>query len=77
MKGFIQRLALLIHWVGFLFGVSFGALFIYLDRIDNSSVGDVAVFIGLGSYIAAHASGWIVSFLLTGNKSIWPWKSND
>ena len=41
MKGFIKRLALLIHWAGFLFGVSFGALFIYLDRIDDSSLGDV------------------------------------
>ncbi len=70
----IKRLGLVIHWIGFLFGVSFGALFIFLASDRDL---DVGLFIGLGSYIAAHASGWMVSFILTGNKSIFPWQSND
>jgi len=79
MKGFIQRLALLIHWIGF-------ALFVVgvLSAIDGLMILIVQGFsyaeeafelaggwAGFGLFL------WVLKWLITGNKSILPWKSSE
>jgi len=105
MKGFIQRLALLIHWIGFgffLFGVVIGLGGVLYQSIlefaspDGLSVSDNERFeraVAYGSpsfgevllnYLAIGAVGvgiglflWVLQWLISGNKSLWPWKSSE
>ena len=61
----IERLALVLHWVGFiclLFAVVFGVI---LQSLINTEF-----YLLLLITIAA----WSVQFILTGNKSILPWQ---
>ena len=69
----INRLGLVIHWLGFLLAVFVGAFCIVLGITDGGYL--LGLVFALASFVAAHASGWIVRFILTGNKSIFPWKS--
>jgi hypothetical protein len=78
MKGFIELLALLIHWIGFaLFVVgvllAFLGLITLIDRAFSLAVDQLlfaALFIGFGLFL------WVLKWLTTGNKSILPWKSS-
>ena len=61
----IERLALVLHWIGFiclLFAVVFGVI---LQSLINTEF-----YLLLLITIAA----WSVQFILTGNKSIFPWQ---
>ena len=71
----INRLGLVIHWLGFLLAVFVGAFCIVLGITDGNY--PMGLVFALAFYVTAHGSGWMVSFILTGNKSIWPWQSND
>ena len=103
MKSFFERLALLIHWIGFVVivgGVVVGLWFVYIEygeyttgysylyplsypgfndaqeaelfreRVVELLVNTVvAVVIGLFF--------WVLKWLISGNKSLWPWKSSE
>ena len=71
MKSFFERLALLIHWIGFAVvvgGVAFGLF--YLADIDRMRVYWIAV-------VACGGFSWALKWLISGNKSLWPWKSSE
>jgi hypothetical protein len=76
MKGFIQRLALLIHWIGFaLFvsGVLSAVLGLMILIVQGLLVAEVtliiaAVGIGYGLFL------WVLKWLISGNKSFFPWR---
>ena len=74
MKGFILRLALLIHWFGFLM------LLIPLAAILSGDFrGDYNFYqyqlVMSGGFIVAAFFSWVLKWLISGNKSIWPWQS--
>ena len=77
MKGFIQRLALLIHWIGFAAFIS-GVLSAFLGLmilivqgllVAEEPLGVAAGFIGFGLFL------WVLKWLISGNKSFIPWRS--
>ena len=77
MKGFIQRLALLIHWIGFalfVWGVLSAVLGLMILIVQGLLVAEEplnfgVVFIGFGLFL------WVLKWLISGNKSLLPWKS--
>ena len=84
MKGFIQRLALLIHWIGFLclvvfiFLYGFGLSFTGADASEGLEIlfeillfedGIFSAMVWLG---IAH---WPIKWLINGNKALFPWQS--
>jgi hypothetical protein len=70
MKGFIQRLPLLIHWIGFLFflaSVIYGFSSVVMgtpqELLQAAITGGLAFFF------------WGLKWLISGNKSFFPWRS--
>ena len=62
----IERLALVIHWVGFLcllFAIFYGVIL--------QSLTDTEFYSLLLTAVAA----WPIKFILTGNKAIFPWQT--
>ena len=86
MKSFIQRLALLIHWIGFLclvvfiflygFGLSFtgadaseGLAFVVESLLDFSRADEADYW-----FVLLATIHWPIKWMLTDNKSLFPWK---
>ena len=77
MKGFIQRFALVIHWIGFaafvlgVLYVVFGLMVLPVQGllVAQQPLGGGAGFIGFGLFL------WVLKWLISGNKSLFPWKS--
>ena len=74
MKGFIQRLALLIHWVGFLMLLGAPAA-ILSGRFKGDYNFDERILEIVGAYIGLAFFFWVLKWLISGNKSIFPWQS--
>ena len=68
----LERLALVIHWIGFIIGaVSFLAFTLTFMTAGSFWYLLSGVMFGIGP----HLCGWLIRFILTGNKSFFPWKS--
>ena len=63
----IERLALVIHWVGF---ICLPLLLLLAGVLSNSR--DEYVLWMIGWIILLH---WPIKFILTGNKAIFPWQT--
>ena len=85
MKGFIQRLALLFHWIGFLSLVGFIVLYGY-GISPNGGVPAGEALEVLFEVLAFEAEAismilwigithWPIKWLITGNKALFPWQS--
>ena len=82
MKGFIQRLALLIHWIGFALFVSgvlsaiFGLMILIVQAFALPFLpgAEVALAIAAGG-IGYGLFLWVLKWLISGNKSFFPWRS--
>jgi len=62
----IERLALVLHWVGFI-SLSFAAFFgVILQSLTNTE---------FYSLLLITTAAWPIQFILTGNKSIFPWQT--
>ena len=74
MKEFIDRLGLVIHWLGFLLGISipigflFGAIFV--NDPDNLSVLPYTPIM----FLLFSLSAWLFRFILSGKNHFLPWK---
>ena len=73
MKGFIQRLALLIHWIVFVGVVGGVVVGLWIGTADSLSEGIEVVWISVVSGLIF----WVLKWLISGNKSLWPWKSSE
>jgi hypothetical protein len=72
----LKRLALVIHWVGFLSGAALVIGFLLAVITLGWSQGIfVAIGFLLALFLVPFLAGWVVRFILTGNKSFFPWKS--
>ena len=73
----IKRLALVIHWMGFLFGcgISVLALSILIGKYpNNSDIINQFTFTVIGPVLGTIPT-WAIRFILTGNKTFFPWRS--
>ena len=71
----INRLGLVIHWLGFLSGAALAIGFLLLVVTLGWSQGIfIAIFFLLALFLMPLLAGWLVRLILTGNKSIYPWK---
>jgi hypothetical protein len=68
----IKRLGLVIHWLGFIIGI--GSSLFLASVLFNEGIG-IAFSLGVIFFVVFHLVGWAVRYILTGNKSIFPWKS--
>lgn len=73
MKGFILRLALLIHWFGFL-ALAYIPFFIILILSGEAIAGE-ELLMGFAVPPAIAFFFWVLKWLISGNKSIFPWQS--
>lgn len=73
----LNRLGLVIHWLGFIGAVLLGVITIYkITTFGAASFRwyDWQEFIVW--FISLSAVGWVFNFILTGHKSPLPWVSN-
>ena len=71
----INRLGLVIHWLGFLSGAALAIGFLLLVVTLGWNQGIfIAIFFLLALFLVPLLAGWLVRLILTGNKSIYPWK---
>jgi hypothetical protein len=63
----LERLALVIHWIGFIIGVwaLVGVVFMMEENLAFGAL----------SFMVPHTCGWLVKFIFTGNGSFFPWQS--
>ena len=73
MKGFIQRLALLIHWIVFVGVVGGVVVGLWIGTADSLDEGTEVVWLSVVSGLIF----WVLKWLISGNKSLWPWKSSE
>jgi hypothetical protein len=69
MKGFIQRLALLIHWIGFLMV----PITLVINLMDANLRPDTIE--NVLTAVTGFAILWVLKWLISGNKSFFPWRS--
>jgi hypothetical protein len=69
----LERLALVIHWIGFAIGALVGVfvLLVFMNEFNLALSG----FVGALSFMVPHTCGWLVKFIFTGNGSFFPWQS--
>ena len=79
----INRLGLVIHWIGYLCLGIFVGMVLYF-RPSGGSLLEVMVFEGssarevlLSIVFWLAITSWPLKFILTGNKSIYPWGGED
>lgn len=71
----LSRLALVIHWIGFLFGLSFSFFLMraLLFNVTNDSP-DLFVYLAIAlGFIIPWLIGWVIRFILVGNIKLLPW----
>ena len=71
----LNRLGLVIHWLGFLIGAGIPGYLFFAFVLGEYYNGSKGVLMALQAYIGFHGAGWVISFILTGNKSFFPWKT--
>jgi uncharacterized membrane protein len=77
----IKRLASVIHWFGFLAGfiasLFLVAVVILQDTPPNTGIFSVLLvaFVAVTMPFLTALPAWLISWILTGNKSFFPWKS--
>jgi hypothetical protein len=74
MKGFIQRLALLIHWIGFILGVLLTLVVIWISLLGGFWSFLLGFLVAPMFGILPHLCGWVISWIITGNKQFLPFK---
>ena len=85
MKGFIERLALLIHWIGFavvVVGVAAGLVGLIVEwEYWMTGAGSfnwpvlMPYLAAMTGFVAFGGFSWALKWLISGNKSLFPWKS--
>ena len=71
----LSRLALVIHWIGFLIGLSF-SLFLMRALLFNETNDSPDFFMYLAialGFIIPWLIGWVIRFILVGNINLLPW----
>lgn len=63
----LNRLAQVIHWIGFIISVALAAAFI----VDSNGIDNLLFGLFLSS--VSLAAGWAIRFILTGHKGLMPW----
>ena len=73
MKGFIDRLGLVIHWCAFLIGGFFFMLGMYggFTTPGGAEIFFTAPFV----WFAIWGTGWLIRYLLVGKCKILPWET--
>ena len=73
MKGFIDRLGLVIHWSAFLIGAFFFAIAMYTGFAQS---GGVQAFISAPLiWFALWGTGWLIRYLMVGKCKANPWET--
>ena len=73
----LNRLGLVIHWLGFVCAVWLVCVAIYeitISGVASFSPYDWQEFIGW--FIGLSAIGWLINFILSGHKNPLPWVAN-
>jgi hypothetical protein len=74
VKGVLSRLALVIHWVGFIFGVIFffGAM---IGGFVESGSDDIAMFLSAPLLLFFFTGiGWLIRYIIVGKVHYLPYK---
>ena len=72
MKGFINRLGLVIHWSAFLIGASFFMVGMFMGF--TTSGGAEIFFAAPFVWFAIWGTGWLIRYLMVGKCKSLPWE---
>lgn len=70
MKGFFERLTLVIHWIGF--GGSVILVYVLFFKYSN----DYPAWVNALIVLAPNTLGWLIKYIVTGNSNFLPFKKN-
>jgi hypothetical protein len=73
MKGFIDRLGLVIHWCAFLIGASFFMVGMFMGF--TTSGGAEIFFAAPFVWFAIWGTGWLIRYLMVGTCKSLPWET--
>ena len=65
MKGFIERLAMVVHWLGFI-----ATLLIALFLVTNNSTMDI--YLQVIVCLFPNTIGWLINYIFTGRNKFFP-----
>ena len=71
MKGFFERLTLVIHWIG-LGGSVFGAYLVLFEFSDDYPIWFNALIV-----LAPNTLGWLIKYIVTGNSNFLPFEEES
>ena len=76
-KAMLEKIALAIHWISFIFGVVLGAFLISASIFFEISSNQrfFTFLFGLFSMFSCSGLGWLARFVLTGKVHFFPWKN--
>lgn len=79
MKDFINRLALVIHWTGFVVGVlGFITMIVggFAELAEASSDAPASFLLSVVVFLVFLLPAWLIRYILVGKCSIYPWENN-
>ena len=71
MKGFLERLTLVIHWIG-LGGSVFAAYFVFFELPDDYPIWFTFLIIWIPNTL-----GWLIKYIVTGNSNFMPFEEGS
>ena len=74
MNNVINRIGIVLHWSGFIYSLFLLVLFGYSTFIENGVPWWTKTLIGIPFGLSFWIGGWVLRYILSGNKNIFPWK---
>ena len=69
-----KRLGLVIHWIGFVIGLFFFGLFVFISLSGAESDALYVRGIGFLIFTVASSIGWLIRYIIAGKIPFLPWK---
>jgi len=76
MKDFINRVALVIHWFGFILGASIPTLFLFATIFGNDPDSSGVLLVSPLIFIIFSLGAWVIRYILVGKCHFLPWINN-
>ena len=74
MKDLFNRIGIVIHWLGFIYFVFVLVLFLSSTFVENGFPWWTKLSVGTLFGGSFWIGGWVLRYILSGNKNIYPWK---
>lgn len=77
MKEIVNRLGLVIHWIGFVVGIMLFVTMIvggFVELADASSDAPASFILAILLFLVCLLPAWLIRYILVGKCSVYPWE---